>query len=582
MATDILDLVSAYVTLKKKGQNQFGLCPFHNEKSPSFSINQDKQIFHCFGCGAGGNVFTFLMRHEGIGFPEAVKLLAGRANIDLEWEERDEGQAKQNEALYHICEFAMDWFQQNLFASTGEEALKYFQSRGLSVENMKAFGLGYATHDWDGLIQQAGKTANDVDTLVAAGLALQKEGGKCYDRFRERIMFPIKNLSGRVVAFGGRVMKEQPKSPKYINSPETPVYEKSKILYGLFQNRDDIRRQDKAIFVEGYMDLLSLLANGIGNVVATSGTALTQEQAALIRRYTRHVVLMYDSDTAGAAASIRGADVLVENDVEVYIATLPDGHDPDSFVREFGQEKLLDRVSNAKHLFDYKLTLLLQIAPEKREEGVQSLLASVARVKDRIQRSMVVSDIAERLHVNEKDLWAELQKVLQQQARKDARLAGMSTAPKPGKQTKSEKAVDDLVRILLHDWSTSELIFDHFDLKVGEGHYLLPVLDFHKNQQRGGRQPTQIEIVQRFNDVRISEFIVQELARERPDLDAEKWAEDCILTIRKEQLQQEIAAVREQLKACGGEADVRRSLLSRCMALENEKSTLSLSLNKAT
>ncbi len=575
MATDIVDLVSAYVTLKRKGQNHFGLCPFHNEKTPSFSVNEDKQIFHCFGCGAGGNVFTFLMRHEGVSFPEAARMLAQRANIDLDWEEKDDGQAKENEALFHISEFAARWFQQMLFEPAGAKALEYLRNRGFSVEAIKAFQLGYAPDSWDGLIREATRTANDLSTLVSAGLVLEKEGGKRYDRFRDRIMFPIQNLSGRVIAFGGRIIQDQPNAPKYVNSPETPIYEKSKVLYGLFQNRDEIRRMDKAIFVEGYMDLLSLQAGGIGNAVATSGTALTQEQAALIRRYTHNILLMYDSDSAGSAATLRGADILIENGLEVYVATLPEGHDPDSFIREFGREALEDRVEQGQHVFEFKLNRLVGQTPEKRGLGIRALLESVARIKDRIQRSLVVSRIGERLHVSEEDLWAELQKVLRQKGGLASQPASigqrLNDLPRVGRRSKTDKAVDDLVSILLHDWQVADLVFERLDFSTIEKHKFLPVLDFLRNQHRGGHYPVEADLLHHFRDVETTQFIVAEMNRQWENLDVKRWAKDCLDTIRSERLQTEIESLREELRQFQGDPERRKELLQRCMQLENEK-----------
>ena len=246
-ANDVFDLVSSYVTLKKKGRNYFGLCPFHQEKSPSFSVNPEKQIFHCFGCGVGGNVFTYMMRHEGMSFPEAVKFLAQRAGIPLEFEEIDESASRANESLYYINEFAARFFKETLFASSGKAALQYLKARGFSQDDIETFGIGLAPSGWDGLINHAKKEGVEPEQLSRAGLILQKSGGGAYDRFRNRVMFTIWNLSGRVVAFGGRKLTEEDDSPKYVNSPETTIYEKGKLLYGLYQNRDALCFRDQAV-----------------------------------------------------------------------------------------------------------------------------------------------------------------------------------------------------------------------------------------------------------------------------------------------------------------------------------------------
>lgn len=570
MATDILELVSGYVTLKKKGQNYFGLCPFHNEKTASFSVNTEKQIFHCFGCGAGGNAFTFLMQHEGVSFPESVKSLAQRANIDVAWEERDDGQSKQNEALYYVNEFASGWYQQLLNEPAGQSALSYLTGRALNADVIKTFGLGFAPAGWDGLIKQAEKTANDIKVLIDAGLVLDKEDGKRYDRFRDRIMFPIRNLSGRVVGFGGRIMTEQPKSPKYLNSPETPIYEKSKVLYGLFQNKDAIRRQDQAIFVEGYMDLLGLQSRDVNNTVATSGTALTAEQAALIRRYTRNIVLMYDSDAAGSSAALRGADVLLENGLEVSVAKLPAGHDPDSFVREAGKDALLTIVAEAKQLFDYKLGLVLQQPAEKRGDGIGSLLESVMRLEDRVQRSLIIAKIAEGLGMNERDLWPKFKKMMQtSKGRNSGAVIDHQLPPK------IEWAVEDLTRILLHDWSVAELVFSNLELSHLREHRLFAVLEFMKNQYKGEQTPAREHLIQRFRNVDISAFLSKEMPEKWQEMDLSRVARDCLRTIQLEKLQGEIESVRAKLKANRDGVEARKTLLARCMALENEKMALS-------
>lgn len=578
-ATDVVDLISGYVSLKKKGQNFFGLCPFHSEKTPSFSVNPDKQIFHCFGCGAGGNVFTFLMRHEGIGFPDAAKLLAQRAGIQLEFEEQDESVAKENEALFHINEFAARAFQDWLVSAKGVRALHYLKKRGLSETNIKEFGLGYAQPGWDNLIRLAKETANDIELVYRAGLILEKEKGRYYDRFRDRIMFPIWNLSGKVVAFGGRILQAEENSPKYINSPETAVYEKGKILYGLYQNRDAIRHSEKAIFVEGYMDLLSLVAADVKNVVATSGTALTENQARLILRYTRNVVLMYDSDTAGVTATMRGADILLENGLNVFIATLPEGHDPDSFVREFGTSAVLEQVSAAQNFFDYRLNLVLEQSAENRTEGIRSLLNSLAKLRDRIQRSLLLSKLSEKLEISEKILWGELEAITRQNQRGETRRSTigerLNELSKVSKVSKVEKAVEDLVRILIHNWEMADFVFGHLDLNLTTDAKIFPILEYLCNQCKGGGRPTQEDLLHHFNDVELSAFIVHELNAEWELVDLRRWASDCIRTIKREEIQKKIDAVREQIRETQKLGQPVVELLQHCMALEEQKKNLS-------
>ncbi len=577
-ATDIVELVSGYVTLKQKGQNHFGLCPFHNEKTPSFSVHAEKQIFHCFGCGAGGNAFTFLMRYEGTGFPDVVKFLAQRAGIELEFEqeEQDPDSARENEALFHINEFAAEWFQESLFADSGKPAMDYLKNRGLNVDQIKSFGLGYAPPGWDNLMKRASETANSEDALLLAGLILQNDAGRRYDRFRDRIMFPVWNLSGRVVAFGGRILEEVENAPKYLNSPETAVYHKGDVLYGLFQNRDAIRHERKVIFVEGYMDVLSLVARGVANVVATSGTALTEGQARLVRRYTRNVVLMYDSDLAGLAATLRGADVLIENGLDVSVAELPAGHDPDSLIREQGKDAIVQVANQAGSIFEHRLNQILETEPKNRTHGIRALLESLTRVKDMIQRSVLMTRAANQLGIEEKVLWAELEDLSRKRQHQFARRSEIGDrlrdVGKGSKPDRSGKAVDDLVRILLHDWSLAEFVFNHLDLSlVGESDKL-SVLTYMRNQHTGGGSPSEADFLHQFHDVGLAQFVVGELHTEWEDgMDLHKWAADCINALQRDRIQRQIDILREELKGAADDPARVREIVKELGELERLK-----------
>lgn len=576
-ATDIVDLVSGYVTLKKSGRNFLGLCPFHTEKTPSLSVNPEKQIFHCFGCGAGGNIFTFIMSHEGISFPEAVKFLAQRAGIQIDYEARDESEVKEQEALFYINELAAHFYQESLLSPSGRNALNYLKSRGFDLEEIKDFGLGYAPSGWENLIKHAKNESVDLQLLLRAGLILQKEGGGYYDRFRDRLMFSIWNLSGRVVAFAGRKLNDEEEGPKYINSPETTVYKKGKLLYGLYQNRGDIRRLDQAIFVEGYTDLISLVSNGIKNVVATSGTALTEDQARLVRRYTKNVVLMYDSDMAGATATLRGADVLIEHGLEVFIASLPKGHDPDSFVKEKGNKGVIEYLQKAKSLFDFKVNQIILLPPENRSEPIKSLIESLTKIKDSIQRSLLIRQIAEKLEIYEKILWDELETLLRQKRRGTTRskiaqkLDELSQVSKKGKV---EAAAEDLVRILIHEWDMANLIFSNLDLEDSENSKMLPILNFMKNHYKAGKYPSESDLINYFNDIELSSFIIKTLNEKWEDMDVKRWAADCIAVIKIEKIQKQIEAIREEIRQVQKTGLPVKDLLQRCIELEEQKIVL--------
>lgn len=564
-ATDVVDLISGYVTLKKSGRNYFGLCPFHPEKTPSFSVNPEKQIFHCFGCGAGGNVFTFLMRHEGISFPESVKFLARRAGIQLEFEERDETSAKENEALYYTNEFAAKFFQEQLFSPHGKAALSYLHGRGFAEADIRIFGLGYAPAGWDNLIHRAKQHSVSIEQLERAGLILKKEGGGYYDRFRDRVMFPIWNLSGRVVAFGGRKLSDADDSPKYINSPETAVYEKGKLLYGLYQTRDEIRKQDRAIFVEGYTDLMSLVAAGVKNVVATLGTALTEDHARLIHRYTKNVALMYDSDSAGSAATLRGADILLAGGVEVYVATLPAGHDPDSFAKSAGAAGITKVVENANALFDMRLNQILNESSEKRSDSIRALLKSLAKLNDGIKRQQLAHKISEVLNIEERSLWDELKYMVLQKRRGE-----VSHLPK---KTRKEAAIEDLLRIMIREWGMADFVFNNLEMSELQDSRWENLLTFMNHLYKSGGNPTETDLINRFNDIETSAFIVKAINEEWQDLDLVRWAADCVATVKIENVQARLRAIREEIRKSPNSGEIKE-WLANCKQLEEEKKTL--------
>jgi len=342
-ASDIVDIISEYVPLKKKGANYFGLCPFHAEKTPSFSVNQAKQIYHCFGCGEGGNVFTFLMNHDKLGFTEALKLLARKSGIKLPKPQQDKKTADLNDQLYYANSVANAYFKQTLNQKNlSEKAKTFLKQRGVDSTAEEKFSLGYAPDKWDGFLSFAQSKGLDPKILVTAGLIVPKSDGKGYvDRFRDRLMFPIFNISGKIVGFGGRTLNPKEEA-KYMNSPETPIYQKGKILYGLSFSKDSIREEGKAIIVEGYMDFISLFQAGIKNLVATSGTAFTTDQARLLSRHAQEVFLLFDSDSAGQQAAVRSLDILFDQGFEVKIVSFPQGEDPDSYVKKSGSEKTFE------------------------------------------------------------------------------------------------------------------------------------------------------------------------------------------------------------------------------------------------
>ena len=415
LSVDIVEVISAHVALKKRGKNYVGLCPFHTEKTPSFTVSSDKQMYHCFGCGKGGNVFTFLMEIEKVSFVEAVRSLAERAGIPVPQEDTDGQGESESERIYDACRFAGRFFYRNLTESdAGKPALEYVRKRGFTPETVKAFGLGYAPDSWDAMLTAAQKEGIEKEDLLRAGLIRVRDEGGYYDYFRHRLMFPIFSTSGRVIGFGARKLREEDAGGKYINSPETPVYSKGRTLFGLFQSREAIRTEGKTVLVEGYADLITLVQEGVQNVVASGGTALTADQALLVKRYTGTLILLFDADTAGSAATVRGVDVALENGLDVEVATLAEGEDPDQFVRRHGVQAMRDRLSQAVSFIDYKASELQRAgmfsSPERKAEAVRSIVQTIAKINDELKRSFFIKDVAQKYDIYESVLHRELER----------------------------------------------------------------------------------------------------------------------------------------------------------------------------
>ncbi|MFN3840875.1 MAG: DNA primase, partial [Cyclobacteriaceae bacterium] len=362
---DIVDVVSDFVSLKRSGQNYKALSPFTNEKTPSFYVVPSKGIFKDFSSGKGGDAITFVMEHEGLGYLEAIRYLAKKYGVEIiEEEQSAEDQASQNErdSLYIVMNFAKEYFK-NLLHHDDEGrsiGLSYFRERGFNDRTLEKFDLGYSLNQWDHFEKHALGSGFSASVLEKAGLVISKEDGqgKTYDRFRGRVIFPVHNLAGKVVAFGARTLSTEKNQPKYINSPETDIYHKSNVLYGLYQAKNEIRKQDFCYLVEGYTDVLSLHQSGIENVVASSGTALTEEQIRLMRRFTENVTVLFDGDAAGVKAALRGIDLILKGGLNVRVVLLPDGEDPDSYSRKMGSTEFSQYLKdNTKDFISFKIDL---------------------------------------------------------------------------------------------------------------------------------------------------------------------------------------------------------------------------------
>lgn len=424
-SVSIVDVISEYVQLRKRGKNYIGLCPFHSEKTPSFTVTEEKQIFHCFGCHAGGNVFKFLMDYKKISFVEAVQELAEQQGIEISYDDEgyNEKQSEQ-EILFDINTEAARYFSNNLLNDPeGEIAREYFQKRNIKLQTLRSFGLGYALNGWENLVNYLKQKNIDLEKALHLGLIGRNNDGRVYDKLAGRIIFPIFSPNGRVVAFAGRKLKEDDSGGKYINSPETLIYIKGKVLYGLSHCKDEIRKLDKAIIVEGYMDLISLYQAGVKNVVAVSGTALTDDQVQLLSRYTKNVVLLFDADTAGINASMRSIEILLKRDFDVKIATLPKNEDPDSFVNKFGKEQFEEIIKRSENFLEYQTAYFetkgMFDDPNTTAEAIRDLVKPVALVDDELKRNLLLKNISKKFNLREKLLEKELEKALEFQKKQN-------------------------------------------------------------------------------------------------------------------------------------------------------------------
>ena len=438
-SADVADVIGDYVSLKKKGANLWACCPFHGEKSPSFSVSPAKGIYKCFGCGKAGDSIRFIMDIEGLGYGEALRHLAKKYGIEIqETVMTDEQQLAQNEreSLLIVLNYAKNYYQNNLFKHEEGQAIgyPYFKERGFSDKTINTFELGYSLESWDAFTKEALKNGYSLESLEKAGLTIVKENeqssssnpltpnpqpltpnSKSFDRFRNRVTFPIHSVAGKVIAFGARILKADKSQAKYLNSPETEVYHKSNVLYGIFQAKNSIRTKDVCYLVEGYTDVISLHQAGIENVVASSGTSLTVEQIRLIGRFTQNITVLYDGDTAGIKASLRGMDMILEEGLNVKLVVFPEGEDPDSYVQKIGSEAFTQHIhDNAKDFITFKAELSLKEAgddPFKRAELIKDIVGSISKISDSIKRSVFFQRTANLMQIDEQLLISESNKI---------------------------------------------------------------------------------------------------------------------------------------------------------------------------
>jgi DNA primase len=558
---DIVRVVGEYVRLKKSGQNFSGLCPFHSEKTPSFAVHPVKQIYHCFGCGVGGDVFKFVMEMEKISFPEAIRAVAEKCGIAVpQARERSSEERRENQQRTSLVEMhreAAAFFAQQLNGTPeGRAAKAYLLDRGLDSEAMARFGIGFAPSGGDGLLRVM-KQKHPEKVLEVSGLFSRDQSGRLYDRFRRRVMFPIANESGKIVAFGGRALGDD--LPKYLNSPETPIYSKSNVLYHLDRAKESLRQRDFAVLVEGYMDAIAVALAGVSNVVASCGTSLTEPQVKLLNRFTRRIIVNYDPDTAGQAATERSLSILLEQGVEVRVLALPGGQDPDSFIRAAGAAAYTKLLNEAPPYVDYLISRAGKMdltSAEGKLRAVNFLMPYVQRIPDRILRSEWATRIAQQLRIEEPVLRESMRKAAnERRSEVKARPELVGRAGKPAERR--------LVQMLIEAEEFRSQLAQ--ELRAGELHRGLEterILGVLIGACESGERPDAASLATTLEDR--DRRLLFEIAFETGGQPTWEEAESCLAVLRRRCAEQELATVQKQIEtqaaAAGSGGELRRLL----------------------
>jgi len=536
-STDILDLVGQYVPLKRAGKNFKGLCPFHAEKTPSFNVSPDREIFHCFGCGQGGDAFKFLMLYEKMSFTEAVGHLAARAGLSMP--QRAAGPEDRERSLFlKLYEEAARLFQNLL--KKNPRALAYLEGRGLTREMIDQAGFGYAPDSWSTLLDHLTRKGAKPDAIARSGLALpRRQGGGHYDRFRNRVVIPIRNESGKIVAFGGRLLG--PGEPKYLNSPESPIYNKSRILYGFEIAKTAIRKSGFAILMEGYLDCIQAYQAGIHEAVACCGTSLTTTHARLLRRYTERVVVNFDPDAAGEAAAARSIDLLIEEGFQVSVLSLPDGKDPDQFIREEGGDSYRQRLEAARSFVDYLIERSAGktdvTTPRGKVDFLNGVLPTLARIPNQVERVGYVSRLAERAEISDAAVVEELRRQVMARAQRV-----QMTSPAPESVRPAER---DLVRWLLQSPEDAPGVLDDVEEEDLEGLATAPILKAMKEVLASDALSTDRVLHRLAGEA--EKNLLTRIALEPAPLGPRQSPRDCLNRLREQRWRRQLSRLRAKL-----------------------------------
>ena len=625
-AANIVDVVSEFVALRKAGVNYKGLCPFHDEKTPSFMVSPSKGYCHCFSCGKGSNAVGFIMEHEQMTYPEALRWLAKKYNIEIhdrELSAEERREANDRESMFIVNEWAMKYFQDNLNNHVEGRAIgmQYFRQRGFRDDTINKFMLGYALQEKDALAKAARAKGFNEQYLIDTGLCYRKDNGQLQDRYYGRVIFPVHNVTGRIVAFGGRILSNDKKLAKYVNSPESLIYHKSNELYGIYLAKQAISKNDRCYLVEGYIDVTSMHQHGVENVVASSGTSLTTGQIRLIRRFTPNITVLYDGDPAGIHASIRGIDMLLSEGMNVKVLLLPDGDDPDSFARKHPAQEFRDYIEEHQTDFiAFKTNLLLKgvTDPIKRSEAINSIVHSVAVIQDPIKRATYIADCAHRLGMNENTLIGtmnnfiregqeQLRKAQQREERRQDTTATTVSSPQAQEVQQATKIEYMLVQLVVRYGET--IIYKDVETEDG-GKINLSVaqyisydlgadnLTFHDerynrilqeavehNDNSGFKAESyfthhpDVSINQLATEMAIDRFQLSKSLQVKHDEETlRNQVEHLVLDFRKEYVQQRLSILKQQIALSANDMERMRQLMEEYKEIQSMRNTIAREL----
>ena len=540
---DIVDVISKYVDLKNRGNNFFGLCPFHNEKTPSFSVAAVKQIYYCFGCGKGGNVFSFIMDYQKISFPESIKILADQYNIKLDIN-KAELVSDIYSSLYEMHEVAEDLYHKNLFSEKGKNAIKYLKNRGINLDTIKTFKIGLSFNKWDQLVDKCKQSGFSINNFEKSGLFVKSKNNSFFDRFRSRIMFPIKHLSGKTIGFGARIFEKNDPA-KYLNSPESPIFKKSDILYGLDLSRNEILKKGYAILVEGYMDFIQLYQNNILPVVSVSGTAFSERHAIALKRVTKKILLLYDADSAGGNAIIKAGWIMLKMDLEPLIVRPPDGKDPDDWIREYGEKSVKNslKVPIGYGQFHIDFFNANKLEGSDRQEYLKNVVREIKDIKNGIIQNDLIRIFSQKLMVDEIDL-LKLSKTIK--IHNSIKNDENKSSYKFNFESQVDKAQIELIKLLCNNKSDiREYVLENISIN----HFLTPFLKkIATNLLDNTFQFNYSEIIEKFELKEEREIVIKILFMESVDIIPEEIVSDCLKILISEPIKLKIKTLRSQIR----------------------------------